>query len=480
MGFAEISISTSIAELTSRALERLTLAMEAKGYVGWKPQPADVLTILIESLGPLMANLSSVASAVPLAAFRNFGTQLLGVAFNPGAAASASTRWTLMPDGEGKYPARTIRAGTQLALGSFGFYTASQVEVPEGASSATVRILALEYSAAYNKLTGLIEPVEAIDWVKEVTLEGETTGGAEPESDEEYLTRLSQALTQLALLRPITASDYAICAQAAPSTVLPSGVEVGRATAIDGYNPETTGFTGTLTEGSSTITAVSSFTGISAGSTPSRLEGAYIPAGTVVKELKVSEKEIVMSAVASKAATGAVLKAIGSGENERTVTVFVTDKEGKALSAEAMAALEKWLRERREINFDVFVRAASYTHVYITAKLHLLPGWEEAGVITAATEALEGFLSPAKWGNPSSLETGANTWLNQVQGYSTVRYNQVLGVLSSVRGVAYVFPGSEGLAIGLSASPTGTSDLTLEGPAPLPETGASYIKITTG
>lgn len=480
MGFVEVRITTATGELVAAALERLTALMEAKGYIGWQPQPADIITILIESLGPLAGDVMGIAATVPPAAFRNYGTELLEVSYNEGASAAGLTRWTLSPDSEGKYPSRTIPLGTQVTIGNLGFYVANAVEVKEGESSVSVRVVAVERGTAYNKLTGRPELVEAIDWVKEVALEGETTGGAERETDEEYLSRLKSALTQLALLRPITATDYAICARVAPSNVLPSGVEVGRATAIDGYNPETTTFTGTLTAASATVTEVSSFTGISAGTTPTELAGTGIPAGTTVKEVKVAEKELVMSANATAAAAKETIQAIGSGENERTVTVFVTDKEGKELSAESMTALEKWLREKREINFRVYVRAPSYKTIYVTAKIHVLPGYEEAGVVSSVKEAVVAFLSPETWGNPTRQETGATSWLNQTAGYNVVRYNQLIGAIEGVRGVAYVFSGAEGLTIGFAASPTGTSDLTLTGPAPLPQTATADIVVTTG
>jgi hypothetical protein len=145
-----------------------------------------------------------------------------------------------------------------------------------------------------------------------------------------------------------------------------------------------------------------------------------------------------------------------------------------------MIALKTWLLERARINDRVFVEPASYSKIYATAKIHLLPGYEEASVIASVKSALEAYLSPVTWANPTHATTGADAWLNRVEGWNIVRYNALIGVIESVPGVSYVFAGSEGLRIGLSASPSGTVDLTLPGPAPLAETEAAALVATAG
>lgn len=474
-GFVEVQFTKDSATMAQEAIERLIGLMEAKGYLGWKAQEAALETILTEALSPIGEDVANVAAVVPAAIFRAFGTKLVGLPYNEGASASATTRWTLLEEG-GKYPARTIPAGTQLTQGNIAFYVTSSVEVLEGHSTAEVHVVAVELGTEANGLTGLLEPVEAINWVKEVTILGETTGGAAQEEDSEYQNRLQAAL-ELQAPRPITASDYATFIRDAPSTILPSGVVVGRSTSIDGYNPGTTAFTGTTTEKSKTLSEVSSFTGITVGT---ELEGAGIPSHTTVASINTGAKTLEMSAEASATHSKEAVNAIGSYENERMVCTFVTDKEGKALSSGAMTKLETWLKEYRELNFNTFVRAPSYSEVYVTAKVHVLKGYEEATVIAAVESALESYLSPATWANPTHAETGAQAWLNKVEGYNIVRANSLIGLVESVPGVAYVFAGSEGLKLGLSASPSGTTDVTLPGPAPLAETKAANLVVTAG
>lgn len=398
-GFANVQVSTSATQAVTEALERWTALMQAF-YPGWEPQPADVLTILVEALGPLAQDVKEVEATAPEAIFRRFGTKLLGIAYNEGAAATATSHWTLA-DNKG----HTIPQGAQVAIGNLGFYVEKAVEVKAGATTATVNLVAVEPGAEYNGLTGPAELLEAIDWVTEVAIEGESHGGANAETDSEYMDRL---VTELALQapRPITAANYAAFILNMPSTVLPAGVVVGRATAIDGYNAET------------------------------KEEG-----------------------------------------RERCVTTFVADNSGRPLSKANMEAIQAWVRGYRELNFLAFIEEPSYTPVYATVKIHVAEGFEAAAVIAEVKAALEALLSPATWGAPAA-SIGGKQWNNEKP--SKVRYNTILGTIEKLRGVAYVYPGAEGLTIGTAPTPTETLDLTLAGPAPLPETSAGHLVVTTG
>lgn len=477
MSFVNIEVKTTGAEAVSEGLERLEALMAQKGYIGWEAQSASVLTIAMEALGPLWSDVAQIASALPEAAFEAFGTQLEGVPFKRGSRASASTLWTILPE-DGELTAHTIKQGTQLAIGNFGFYVEQPVEIKAGESTAKVHVVAVEEGDEYNKITGTAELVEAINWVGEVTLEGETVGGTEPESTEEYLNRLV-ARQAIRAEVPITASNYATFARNVPEGVLPANIEVGRATSIEGYDPTTATLTATTTDGSTTLSEVSSFTGITVGT---ELEGPSIPEGTTVEEVNKGESKLVMSVAATQASTKATIHAIGSYEQERYVCTFVTDKAGLPLEEQgtaALEALEGWLAEHREIGFRTPVRAPSYNPIYVTLKVHVLPNYEAAAVASSVEAAVRAFLSPETWANPTHAETGSSAWLNREQGFNVVRYNQVLGVAESVQGVAYVLSAEKsGLLIGKSAESLGTSDVVMIGPAPLPK--AETITVTQG
>jgi uncharacterized phage protein gp47/JayE len=73
-----------------------------------------------------------------------------------------------------------------------------------------------------------MELIDSLGFVQSITLTNPTTGGIDAEEDEDYLNRLSLQL-QLLAPRPIVPSDFAAIALDIPG--------VGRALAIDGYNP---------------------------------------------------------------------------------------------------------------------------------------------------------------------------------------------------------------------------------------------------
>lgn len=472
--FVNIELATEASQLEEEYLETLTELVETK-YPGWEPHDADLEVIVGGAIAQTMASLlASIASSVPPAIFRQFGTQLVKILYNEGASATAATTWTVVPSGS----PRTIPAGTTLEAGGLAFFTEKDTTVAPSVSSVSIIVTAAERGTEYNNISGVALQVNPINFVTEVQIVGESSGGVAQETDEEYENRLVGALA-LQAPRPITASDYAAFVLDVPSSVLPAGVVVGRATAIDGYKEGTVEPEATVTSGSTELKEITSETGFTPGG---EVVATGVPVGTVLVS-KTKAGEWKMSEKGTSTPGKKAIKIVGTFENQRTVTTFVTDKQGHALTTEAMEAIEKWLAGYREINFLAYVKAPTITKVYVTAKVHVLPGYEAATVEANIKTALESFLSPELWGNPSRSETGSNQWLNYVNGvhvYGTVRYNQLIGVIEAVPGVAYVFAGSEGLKTGFSATPTGTTDLVLPGPAPLPEATEATIVVTNG
>lgn len=482
--FIAVQFETEAAELLDTAIEKLEAELAAKGVVNYEPREAEPTLIQLGVTAPMAANTAVIASVVPPAVFRSYGTQLFKLLYNEGAAATATTKWTLLEEG-GEFPARSITAGTTLEAAGLAFYVEKTTSVAKGESSVTLQVVAAERGTGYNGITGVLTLVNSLNYIAEVAIIGETSGGVNQESDEEYMDRLASALA-LQAPRPITAANFATMSLDAPSSILPSGVIVGRATAIDGFNPETHEFEGTPKKAGNELTEVTAFIGVSPESTSlpqvhpgSIITGTGIPANTTVVSINEGTKKIVLSATPSSEPGKEKLKALGSYENQRTVTVFVTNKEGKALSTPAREALKAYLEEFRELNFKVFVESASYNEVRVKATVKVLPTYVAAAVAENAKAAVEKFLSPETWGNPEGQTTGTNSWLNATQGYNVVRYNQIVGVLEAVQGVAYVPAGSAGLAIGKEEAPgSKVADLTLSGPAPLPETKAVNIEVS--
>jgi hypothetical protein len=396
--FVEASITTSEAELKALAREKLVELIEESGVTGNEAKRPSLGFTLLSVAAALFAVTAQTAAVVLTAIFRQFGTQLLKLPFNEGASATGKTKWTIAP-AEG---VRTIEAGTQIEAGGQGFYVEVNTEVKAKATSVELQVIALERGTEGNKVSGVAQQINPYDWVTEVQFVGETADGAEQESDAEYLIRLAAQL-QLQAPRPVNAADFAPFILGVPSGILPAGIVVGRATAIDLYDAAT------------------------------------------------AESNV-----------------------PNCVTTWATDPEGHALSSPDMEALEAWVHKYVPLNLLTFVRAPSYTPIFVTAKLHVLSAYNAESVVANAKAAVEALLSPRTWGNPTASTTGSTQWLNE----PIVRYNVILTALESTPGVQYVFAGSTGLKIGTSASPTGTTDITMSGVVPLPETSGAKVLVT--
>jgi len=457
--FIDIDLPTDPGTIIDDAIDQLTSTLAANGFAGWMPSDGNLEVILLNTVAQIAADIATAAGQVPSAIFRAFGTKLENVAYGAGAAATLATTWTLA-DTAG----HTIPAGTYVTVADLGFTVQTEVDIPSGSSTADVLLVAGDIGTLYNGLSAPIVPVDQLDWVLSITPTGTSSGGADAETDTDYEGRLATQL-RLQAPRPITETDYAAMALSVPSTVVPSGVVVGRATAIDGYDPSVHTFTANRTSSSNTLTSVSSFTGVTAGTA---LSGTGIPAGTTVLSINTGAGTLVMSANASSTGTGGTVTATGSYGNARTVTTFVTDPEGNALSSPAMTAINTWLDGFREANFLTYVIAPTYSTIYVTFEIKVLPGFDETATLAAAEQAVLTYLNPQTWGG-AAPSNGGNQWLNSTDGFATVRYNKLIGVIEAVPGVDYVPAGSSGLALGFTASPSGTSDLTLPGPAPLPQ-----------
>ena len=233
---------------------------------------------------------------------------------------------------------------------------------------------------------------------------------------------------------------------------------------MSGWGPLNLPCTATLVSSSPTGTIVTS---PYLGATPAigaTITGTAIPANTTI--LNSSSSGFTMSANASSSETAEAVLISEWTYVEKSVTTWVADSSGNALSAVDMDALQVWLSGYREINFMPWIQAPTYTTVYVSASIAVLPNYDSANTIAAVGSALVSFLSPASFGNPSGASTGSSSWLSLSSGYNIVRFNSIIGVIEAVPGVQYAVSGQ--VFLGTTASPSGTTDITLSGPAPLP------------
>ncbi len=239
--YITVPIITNPDELAQVAYNRIAELVQ-----GWEPSDGNFETILIEAIAVMMAEGRDIASMVPLAIFRYFGQTIMKILPNEATAAQALTDWKFA-DTKGY----TVPAGTPIAISNaqgerFAFETLNEFSVAEGQSEVKgVQVIATIVGSESNKLKGLVEQAAGFPFVTTVSLNAatpETSGGADEESDTEYLNRLASELSLLAP-RPITTKDYALIA---------TNIEgIHRALAINGYNPENS------TEGNERCVAVS-------------------------------------------------------------------------------------------------------------------------------------------------------------------------------------------------------------------------------
>lgn len=219
MSYIDLELTTDPIELADNAAAYLEAAIP-----GWTANAGNLETLLIEAIAQMAAEQAEVAQSVPLEIFKYFGEQLVGLAAVAGARAQGATTWVLL-DTAG----HTIPAGTLVSINDTAYETTSDVVVAPGSSSTAVGgvlIRALDESSDPNGDTGDVELIDTLAFVSAITLAGSISGGADPESTNEYVDRLKAEL-QLLASRPIVPRDFEILARRVP------GVE--RALAIDNY-----------------------------------------------------------------------------------------------------------------------------------------------------------------------------------------------------------------------------------------------------
>lgn len=219
------------------------LAQQVFAYIqlqkpGWTPNPNNLATWIIRAVCQIAAQNRAIASDVQDDIYRHLGASLFGIPPLDATPATGTTTWTMI-DSAG----HTIPAGTVVGIRDSSnvlqpFRVVSDVVVPPGNSATAggeVSISAVVPGSAANNIgtaAGNVELVTVLDYVVSptgVVLVAATAGGRNDETDSVYLTRLVRRLQRLSQ-RPILPDDFSAMA-------LDADPAVGRAVAIDGYNP---------------------------------------------------------------------------------------------------------------------------------------------------------------------------------------------------------------------------------------------------
>jgi hypothetical protein len=472
VSFVSVPFATDADALADDAVDRLRSAMP-----GWEPADGNLEVWILQAVGRQVAELTAVAADVPAAIFRQFGTQLVGLAPQSGARATLTSFWTAR-DNLGY----TIPAGTQVAHRVTGddlivLEVAADTTITPGATTLSgVLLQATDVGTAWNGVpTGPLELVDALSWVESVDASTVSAGGLDAETDDAYLARLADDL-RLLTPRPILPDDFAVLAR--------NVTGVTRALAINGYDPGTDEVQ-TITEGGSGLasytltysaqTTASIAATAAASAVQSALEalsniavgdvavtgsagGPYtVTFGGALASTNVAQMTATPTGGTGTVTINTVTPGVASSTgNERYVTVVPLDAAGVAVSPPIRAAVVTYLDGLREVSFVVKATTPTYTTVDVAYTIVALPGYTPSEVRDRCDDALTAYLSPATWGGGDATPPVWST------GENKVRYVTVGSVLMGVPGVRYV------TALTVNS---GTADVTLTGIAPLPQVG---------
>lgn len=443
-------------------------------YPGYVPQPGNLEYIMAVVFAMWAADIANLCSSGGTELFIQYGQKLFNLPMQTGVSATAVVTVTTV-DNQGY----TIPTGLQLLLDSVaGFQTFQTYTIPAGSTQIQIPVAATTPGSFANGLGNQSVILnQAVSWIQNVTISTVSAGGIDPETADEYVQRLAQTI-QIAAPRPVTASDFATMSLDFNPTAGTDQEEVGRATALDGYNPAATNFIGNVTANSLNITGVAQTTGISINSI---ISGAGIPLGATVVEINGSSAStaqasagsntITISSSASATATGVALTSTGTYFNERTVSVCVTDANGLALNTDTMNALQSWLESMREINFIVNAVSPTYNPIYVSVSVYRNQLYDAATVQQNIQITLLSLLTPSGWG--VAPDSSGSVWWNVTGIYQSV----IEAAIQNTAGVDHIKTGS--LSVGLtSPPPSGGGDTTLVGAFPLPYSSTTTIPLS--
>lgn len=196
---------------------------------GWEAHDGNLEVWLTESWSEVAAEIRALIRTVPASIFTTYGVNVLGIF--PGLALGAGGVATFTAIDDAGY---TLDVGAVFALARSGDDLVAFQTVQEGVIAPGdlvvdgVPFAAVEQGAAGNGLSGAGQMLDPIGWVADVQVDVPTSQGADAETPEDYLDRLTNLL-RIVALRPILPQDFAILALQIPG--------VGRAVALNLYNP---------------------------------------------------------------------------------------------------------------------------------------------------------------------------------------------------------------------------------------------------
>ncbi len=155
-------------------------------------------------------------------------------------------------------------------------------------------------------------------------------------------------------------------------------------------------------------------------------------------------------------------------EEALAVSVVPIDSDGEASSAPIKEALEARQKAKLLSGINYYVGSPTYTSIKGKVVFEVEEGFDSATVKAAIESFWAEAFSPARWGLPTTGDSGSSGWVNRTKAYRL----KAIGEIERLGGVARVvtFEWAKG------AGALGTSEeLTLEGVAPLTKAGSVAV-----
>lgn len=390
-------------------------------YPDWEPSQGQLDYLIARFISLKAATIADMASRVLRGIYTYFGSSIVNIQPTPGASAQVSTTWTAI-NTLGPY---TIDAGTEFgildALNELHLFTTDAVAtIPFGSSTVSdVLATSTEEGVDGNTLSGLLQPVEQIDWLSTASTMAPSSGGIDAESETDYLNRLTANLGLMAP-RPILARDYALLSR--------NITGIWRAIGLDNYLPGTNEEqrldssvgAGTFTMSFGGNTTGSLVWNATAAQVKAALEGlASIevgsitvtggPAGTLgifitfvgpLAYTNVAAITIANSGGANVTITTTVAGVASNAAADRAVVVAGIDVDGNAISPALKTELDAYLQSLREQNFIINVIDPAYSTIDVTFTGTKKVGADAADVEARAEQAVLDFLDSSVYGVP--------------------------------------------------------------------------------
>jgi hypothetical protein len=196
----------------------------------WEPAPGNLDTIMLQTVSRISADLRDIAANVPPYIFRRFGVEMLGVSSVEAAPAMAQVQVHVTHDDGLTVPIGTLFLIRNNEGEDMGFTAIVDTVIPVGSDTGIVNVEATVPGIAGNDVSPGAQATlgDSLAYVDDVTLFSPPVNGEDPETIEEYESRLRDELTLLTP-RPILPKDFAILTLRVPG--------VDRCIAIDLYNP---------------------------------------------------------------------------------------------------------------------------------------------------------------------------------------------------------------------------------------------------